>query len=388
VNGGDEGWELVRGEALRFDPPSANRFQDASAEEQERIVRGAAAFRQRVDEQQAEADRQLTPQEHADLVRIRAIGLPGLPLDEFLDGGADGVEWFGPIVVGGVAGFLGKPETFKSFGVLQLGLAGAAGGSWLGMDLGAPRPFIYITGEKSAATVHDRLRRISLATRPVAAIRIVHKPGISFGDSSWQRIVDLVSAYGPRLFVACDTLASLAGPGFDENSGKDMSTVLGAMRRITATGATVAVVHHPSKHGEGTGGDRLRGHSSLWGELDGLVEFTRDARGEAVGTARIQPKDGEVHRVLFRWDPSTFLLTPSTDRPRLTATAVADIVRTKYAGSPIPAIDIFGEFPGHSRSSFYDRLKEARDAGLVAIDGRGRASSYVPGDGRSGRKIE
>ena len=109
---------------------------------------------------------------------------------------------------------------------------------------------------------------------------------------------------------SCDTVASLAGPGFDENSGRDMATVLAALRRLGDAGATVAACHHPAKHGEGTGGIRLRGHSSLWGEVDGVLEFTRPDRSIEAGLVRIEPKDGDLRLVPFRWDRETFLLEP------------------------------------------------------------------------------
>ncbi|MEW5989725.1 MAG: AAA family ATPase [Chloroflexota bacterium] len=312
----------------------------------------------------------------------------GLELGPFLATGEGPVRWCGPIVDGGLAAFLGRPESFKSMAVVQFGLAAAAGGSWLGIELGEPRPFVYLAAEKSAATIRDRLARMTERIRPVAPVRIVHRAGVTFGDrASWDRVVELVTEYGPRTFVAGDTIASLAGPGFDENSGRDMATVLAALRRLGDVGATVAAVHHPAKHGEGTGGIRLRGHSSLWGEVDGTVEFTRPDRAVEAGMVRIEPKDGDLRLIAFRWDRETFLLEPEAGLLAVTPSTIAEVVDALYAGQPLSADRIRAEFPGHGRSAFLDRLRDTVTAGLVARIGGGRTSGYVPVPriGRAGR---
>ena len=303
----------------------------------------------------------------------------GLGLPEFLAAGTGPVSWFGPVVEGGVAAFIGRPESFKSFAAMQLGLAGACGGSWLGLELGEPRPFVYLSAEKSGATVRDRLARMSATLQPAAPVWVVHRSGVTFGDrSSWRRVVALVRELGPRTFVVADTVASLAGPGFDENSGRDMAVVLGALRELVDAGATVAALHHPAKHGEGNGGIRMRGHTSLWGEVDGTIEFSRPDRSVEAGLARVEPKDGDLHLIPFRWDRSTFLLEQDAGVLPLTAASVASIVEALYVGSPLSAGRIAAEFTGHGRTIILERIREAVDAGLLARLGRGKATGYVP----------
>jgi len=308
--------------------------------------------------------------------------LIGKPLAEFLAEDAGPVRWSvpGAIVGGGLAGFVGRPETFKTIGAMQLGLAGAAGGSWLGIDLGEPRPFVYLAAEKSRATVRDRLARMTRELAPVAPVRIVHRAGVTFGDrESWDRVRRVVDELGPRTFVVVDTIASLAGPGFDENSGRDMAVVLAALRALCDTGATVAALHHPSKYGEGTGGIRLRGHTSLWGEVDATLEFTRPDREAEGGMVRLEPKDGDLRLIAFRWDRETFLLEADTMARPLTATALAAIVDALYndAGG-LSAERIAAEFPGHGRSIIRERIGQAVAGGLIARVGRGPSTRYVP----------
>lgn len=334
----------------------------------------------RIAMQHAELDREelLAEIEEARLERIGPT-LLGQPLDTFLAEGAGPTAWFGPIVENGLATFLGAPESFKTFAALQLGLAGAAGKPWLGMELGDPRPFVYVAAEKSRATIRDRLERMTRSMPPIAQVRIVHRAGVTFGDrAAWDRVVELVDALGPRTFVVVDTIASVAGSGFDENSGKDMATVLAALRRLGDTGATVAALHHPNKHGDGSGGVRLRGHSSLWGEADGVLDFTRPDRAVDAAIVRLEPKDGDLRLLHIRWDRDTFLLEPETGMVALTASSLAAVVDALYSGDALTSDRIGAEFVGYGRSIVLRRLSEAVAAGLVARVGAGKSTGYVP----------
>lgn len=312
-------------------------------------------------------------------LRGEMIGPVGQPLADFLAADAGPVQWFGPIVEGGLAAFLGRPESFKSFGAVQLGLAGASGSSWLGLELGEPRPFVYVSAEKSRATVRDRFAHLATVLPPSAPVWIVHRAGVTFGDpGAWRRVCDLVADLGPRTFVVCDTIASLAGPGFDENSGRDMATVLAALRQLGDAGATVVAVHHPAKHGDGTGGIRLRGHTSLWGEVDGTLEFTRPDRAAEAGMVRVEPKDGDLRLLHFRWDRATFLLAADEAALPLTTATLASVLEALYDGDGLTAARIGAEFAGHGRSIVARRLAEAVDAGLIARIGRAKSTAYIP----------
>jgi hypothetical protein len=314
---------------------------------------------------------------------------PGQSLADFITTDDRPVNWFGPIPEGGTAAFVGDPETFKTFAAVQLGLAGASGAHWLGMPLGEPRPFIYVSAEKSRSTVRARLDRMALVgglnPTPTTPVQIIHRARISFADESWMRVVELVRAFGPRTFVVCDTLASLAGPGFDENRGADMAVVLSALRRLSDLGATVVLVHHRNKHGQGDGGIRLRGHSSLWGEVDGVVEFTRPDRASEAGLIRIDPKDGDQQLKHFTWNRDTFLLELETEKAALTVEGIVGVVEALYQGTPVRAVQITASFPGHGRTAVHQRIGQAVRAGLVGKTRNGPATAYVPVAPRPGR---
>lgn len=75
----------------------------------------------------------------------------------------------------------------------------------------------------------------------------------------------------PLRLVVIDTLAK-ATAGADEISGKDMSLVLDNVDQIQAkTGAHVMLVHHMN-----AGGQKVRGHSSIYANVDNVLLVSRD----------------------------------------------------------------------------------------------------------------
>lgn len=285
---------------------------------------------------------------------------------------------------------LGRPESFKSMGLVALGLACAgAAETWLGLDLGPARPFVYVSNEKTATTIRERFRRMTDAAPPTEPVIVVHRQGVTFGDASrWSSVVELVRQITRRTghapLVVLDTLASLAGAGFDENSGKDMAVVLAAVRQLTDLGATVILAHHPAKHGDGDGGIRMRGHTSLWGETDVTLEFRRPDRAVEAGMVRAEPKDGDLAILRFTWDRETFLLAPEETAGIMTARTIADMVALVATREPVTSEAIFVKFTGHGRTAFLDRLGQAVDAQLVARVGRGKGTRYQPGGAYEG----
>jgi hypothetical protein len=74
----------------------------------------------------------------------------------------------------------------------------------------------------------------------------------------------------PLATIFIDTLAT-ATAGADENSGKDMSAVMKNIDKIkAATGANICLVHHLN-----AAGTKLRGHSSVFANVDQVIQVTK-----------------------------------------------------------------------------------------------------------------
>ena len=90
----------------------------------------------------------------------------------------------------------------------------------------------------------------------------------------------------PLRMLVIDTLATATG-GADENSGRDMGTVMINVAKISAAlGCAVCLVHHMN-----AGGTKLRGHTSIYANVDTVFLITDDA---GIRTAVLdKQKDGE-----------------------------------------------------------------------------------------------
>ena len=297
-------------------------------------------------------------------------------LESFLAPQVEQNRWLvdGMILDQSITAFVGQPASFKSMAAVQLGLSCAAGRPWLGFGTSGPRPFVYVSNEKTRVSVHERLERMTQRIQPIERVLVVHRRDVRF-TSTWDTLVGQVRVLGTGTLTVLDTLASLADPGFDENSGRDMGRVLAALGELVEVGATVVVVHHPSKSGSGSIGNRMRGHSSLWGQADGFVEFKRDKPTSPRTVMVASPKDGDPVSRAVQWDRDTFLLSPLPGpmSPGQVANAVAELGPN---GEEIAAQEILKAFPGLGRTSLLAALAEAVKQDLVERTGAGPATRY------------
>jgi len=97
---------------------------------------------------------------------------------------------------------------------------------------------------------------------------------------------DLIASGRRGGVVVIDTL-NQASDGADENSSRDMGELLRAMKFIQReTESLVLIVHHSTKSKEN---QSMRGHSSLYGAMDGILEVVRDVwngAGELIADRR------------------------------------------------------------------------------------------------------
>ena len=96
--------------------------------------------------------------------------------------------------------------------------------------------------------------------------------------------------------IVLDTL-NASTPGMDENSSRDMGMAIAAAKRIQAQcGGLVILIHHSGKDVS----KGLRGHSSLHGALDTLIEVDRqeDRRTWTLKKSK-DGADGEQHEFML-----------------------------------------------------------------------------------------
>lgn len=181
----------------------------------------------------------------------------------------------GVLPASGVACVYGPSGSGKSFLTFDMAAAIAVGGVWFDHRI-TPCPVVYVCQE-GAAGVRQRVKAWEQHHRRhlPANLKVILD---SFKLTSPDDIADLgrmVLSLGSGAVTIVDTLNASA-PGIDENSSRDMGSVIEATKTLQRmTAGLVVLVHHTGK--DRTAG--MRGHSSLVAALDAAIEVTRDVKG-------------------------------------------------------------------------------------------------------------
>jgi hypothetical protein len=198
--------------------------------------------------------------------------------DDLLD--APAMRWmvYGVLPAEGLAALYGASGSGKSFLILNLGCAVAAGDSyWFGHRIiQAPVTYACLEGE---AGIGKRLKAWSLYFKRSLpdVLRFITQPFDLLSNDVPELAKAIISAGGAGGLVIIDTL-NRAAPGADENSSVDMGLMIAAAKQLqNLIGGLVLLVHHTGK--DTTKG--LRGHSSLYASLDAAIEVIKtDTRRE------------------------------------------------------------------------------------------------------------
>jgi hypothetical protein len=203
-----------------------------------------------------------------------------LYLDE-LDNPGPEHNWLvqGWLAANEVSVLAGASRSGKSFLALETGLCVAEARPLFGLKVkhGA---VVYQAGE-GATGVKKRLRAWRqhhgrVWTRETPFVLLQRPIDIYHSTEEVDALIAEILAHAkvfedPLRLVVIDTLAT-ATPGADENSGRDMSTVLGNVARISdKCGCHVQLVHHLN-----AAGGKLRGHTSVYANVGQVMLVERD----------------------------------------------------------------------------------------------------------------
>lgn len=184
----------------------------------------------------------------------------------------------------------GEPGAGKSFLALDAAAAVSRGETWQELKV-TPGRAIYICSEGAGG-----FRKRMNAYAEKHGVPLNQLPGVVADAPNFlepEHVLDLtkeILAKGNADLIVVDTL-SAATPGGDENSGEDMGKILQHCKLLhRATGALVLLIHHTGKDAS----KGARGHSSLRGAADVMIEVTRN--GDYRMASIYKMKDGEEGR--------------------------------------------------------------------------------------------
>lgn len=186
----------------------------------------------------------------------------------------------------------GPPKAGKSWAVMGLGLAVAAGGKAFGhIDVGNPRPVLYLALEDGERRVQARARKL-LHDQPIPA-------RMNFAtDVPPLLVLEVLDAWldanaGQAPLVILDTLGRVMPPSTPGESAYERDYRIGAkLKRYVDRdpGATLLVVHHVRKATGDDWMDSTSGTNGLNGAADFTINLSR-ARNEDAGLIRVTGRD-------------------------------------------------------------------------------------------------
>lgn len=213
----------------------------------------------------------------------------------------------------GLGAIFGPSGSGKSFLSFDLAACIAQGDDWFGVKTSAcDVTYIQLEGE---AGLQNRISAWEQARgKPLPAnFRFIIQPFQLTSGLDLGGILEVLPKGG---VVFVDTL-NRAAPTADENSSKDMGSILEAAKHLSReTNSLVIVVHH-------TGKDvvrGMRGHSSLFAALDGAMEVSRDAAGKRAWSIA-KSKDGGDDKTV-RFALKTHILGQDADGDDITSCTV------------------------------------------------------------------
>ena len=216
------------------------------------------------------------------------------PVDEFL---VDNQLVEGLIASGDIAVLYGAPKTGKSFLAVDLAVALSNGDGWFDRAV-SPAKVLYWAGEDFSGLI---ARRTACARhKGGCGVFSIDNDPLSLAPSQATDTVDALATIlryelapsrleDPNDYVSLppvliiDTWAMLTA-SMDENSGKDMSAAMAALRELQArvSNLTIIIIHHAGKDGS----RGMRGHSSLLAAVDVAIEVDKSSKGLGRWTVR------------------------------------------------------------------------------------------------------
>lgn len=168
------------------------------------------------------------------------------------------------LVLGAIAALVGAYKVGKTWVVLELAIAIAAGERFLGRYSAERGPVMLILEESGRRALHRRLalmvRGRDVERSRLSQLHFAANRGVNLSDPEWRRqILEEADRLSP-LLVVFDPLARVKGAGVDESSQLEIGPVLSFMRELReVSGAAVLFVHHTGHEAR----ERMRGSSDL-----------------------------------------------------------------------------------------------------------------------------
>lgn len=259
----------------------------------------------------------------------------------------------------GVAALSGQPGSGKTFLALDAAAAMATGSPWF--DTRTKAASVVYLGLEGEGGLAQRMQAFSLHNDTPENLRFITRAWDVRAPVDRRELVDAIKATGMAGGVLIVDTLSRAAPGFDENAPGDMGAVIAAMGEVQRElGGLVLLVHHTGKD-QSRG---LRGHSSLHGALDAVVEVSRREGSDLRQWKLTKAKDGQ-DGLTFAFDLETVPLGADEDGDPVTSCVVVPVDKPATTYKPLSPSETLG-VTSFQKAVERDALR-ADDGSLIGV---------------------
>lgn len=251
-------------------------------------------------------------------------------------------RWAVPdLLLEGLSIFAGRPKLGKSWLVLSLGLAIAAGGRALGRIPVTPGSVLYAALEDTPRRMQGRIRALLASGEPPPqALELLHQaPRID------QDLIEALDRWcelhtDARLIVV-DTLAKIRAPRRRDSDWYADDMAFGASLQALAVrhGVALLVVHHLNRSGAADPLDQVNGTTGLAGSADGVLILQR-SRGQADATLMVTGRDVEEQSLALQFDKGAWSLLGKAAEYQRTREQQAIVTALREADRPMTPKEI------------------------------------------------
>ncbi|MDM8347675.1 AAA family ATPase [Pseudomonas sp. sp1636] len=173
----------------------------------------------------------------------------------------------------------GEPKSGKSRLVMQLAMAAAAGGDFLGFKSTRKNKVLYFNFELAPAVIGRRT--LEFFGSEEAVLRCEERlavnslwSAVDVNDPQWINYLKGLIEFADPDLVIWDVLRRMTNA--DENNNVEMSKVMRSIREINSQ-RTHIVVHHSKKElfDRNAGARGIRGASAIHAEVDGVISIAK-----------------------------------------------------------------------------------------------------------------
>lgn len=268
-----------------------------------------------------------------------------------------------------------EPKVGKTTLLAHVVAAALAGKEVIGLAC-RHQPAVVWLSEEAKATIQHPLRAAGAASPNLHLLLRSHMNALPWGQAVSAAAKKAEDTKAGILII--DTLSAWAGfRGEEENHAGTVEAAISPLKRISARGVSVILVHHISKAPDRKGVAAIRGSSALTGAVDGYLLLRKVGQAEDSSVRSLQGAgrgDGWANGIHYELDASGRLLRIE-DRLQVASAVLGKKILDYLQAQPGITCNVLHKEVGGRKQSVLDAVRDLERQGRLRVQGDGSNGS-------------